>query len=47
MKEVHFLCIQIEKMMKEDVILDIGTDGDKEFKKDLFKVPNEKEEQVL
>lgn len=46
-KEVHFLCIQIEKMMKEDVIINENTAASKDFKTDQFSVPTEYEEQVL
>ena len=46
MKEVHFLCLQLEKMMIEDVLV-YSENIRKGFKTDVFEQPSEQDEQVL
>ena len=45
-KEIHFLCLQLEKMMKEDII---KTENEEApcFNETIFKLPNEEQEVVL
>jgi hypothetical protein len=49
MKEIHFLCLQLEKMMQEDIILDKSENSpnNKSFAKHIFEVPSERQEEIL
>jgi hypothetical protein len=44
MKEIHFLCLQLEKMMQDDIIVDKSPDNpnNKSFARNEFEQPNEK-----
>ena len=46
MKEVHYLCLQLETMMKEDVLVEKDQNL-KFFGSDNFDHPSDHEEQIL
>lgn len=44
MKEIHFLCLQLEKLMREDILKDNAQIERLDFNSTTFEQPTEQEE---